>query len=247
MNENGKGKIALITGANKGIGFEAARQLAQKGFTLLIGARDASKGEEAAVKLRSEGFNADYVRIDTTDAETIKQAAAEVERKYGKLDVLVNNAGIFIDAGIPVEETPDDLLRNTFETNFFGAWKVIQAFMPMLKGSNAARIVNVSSTVGSLAEINNRKSPYDGVRAPAYAASKTALNALTALLGREFRGTDKLKINSICPGYVNSGAPGTEGATRTVEQGARIIVEMATLPEDGASGGFFDDEGEIAW
>jgi NAD(P)-dependent dehydrogenase (short-subunit alcohol dehydrogenase family) len=243
MNE----KIVLITGANRGIGFETARQLAGKDFIVIIGARSEANGAEAVEKLKAEGFNADYVKLDTTDAETIKSAAQTVGEKYGKLDVLVNNAGIFVDFGVPVKDTPDDVLRNTFETNFFGAWKTIQAFLPLLEKSDAARIVNVSSTVGSLHEIGDSTSPYDGFRAPAYAASKTALNALTALLAREFRDNPKIKINSICPGWVASGAPGTEGAPKSVEQGARIIVEMATLGEGGASGGFYDDNGVVAW
>lgn len=245
MSENKKN--ALITGANKGIGFETARQLGAKGFTVLIGARSEENGRIAVEKLKAEGFDADFVKLDTTDAETIKSAAHVVGEKYGKLDVLINNAGIFVDFGIPVGETPDDLLRNTFETNFFGVWKMIQAFLPLLEKSDAARIVNVSSTVGSLREIGDPASPYDGFRAPAYAASKTALNALTALLAREFREDSRIKINSICPGWVASGAPGTEGAPRTVEQGARIIVEMATIDEAGPSGGFFDDNGKVAW
>lgn len=245
MSENRK--VALVTGANKGIGFETARQLAQKSLTVVIGARDAAKGKEAVEKLQGEGFDADFVRLDTTDAETIKSAAQTIGEKFGKLDVLINNAGIFVDFGAPIGATPDDVLRNTFETNFFGAWTAIQAFLPLVEKSDAGRIVNVSSTVGSLAEIGNPASPYDGFRAPAYAASKTALNALTSLLAREFRDNPRIKINSICPGWVASGAPGTENAPRTVEQGARIIVELATAGDDGASGGFFDDNGAIAW
>ena len=246
MSEQNK-KTALITGANRGIGFEIARQLGRKGFTVIVGARNEANGAEAVEKLKSEGFDADFVIIDTTNAETINRAAHTVNEKYGKLDVLVNNAGIFVDFGIPVGETPDDILRNTFEINFFGVWKTTQAFLPLLKKAETARIVNVSSTLGSLAEISDPTSQYDGFRQPAYAASKAALNALTTLLAREFRDDKKFKINSICPGYVASGAPGTENATRTVEQGARIIVEMATLDADGVSGGFYDDNGEIAW
>ena len=240
-------KIALITGANRGIGFEAARQLGQKGYAVVIGARDQTNGREAAAKLQAEGFDAEFVQLDTTDTKTIASAGQTIAEKYGKLDVLVNNAGIFVDFGVPVGETPDEVLRRTFETNFFGAWKTIQAFLPLIEKSDAGRIVNVSSTVGSLAEIGDAASPFDGFRAPAYAASKTALNALTALLAREFRDNSKIKINSICPGWVASGAPGTEGAPRSVEQGARIIIEMATLGADGASGAFFDDNGKIAW
>lgn len=240
-------KIALITGANKGIGFETARQLAQQGYTVVIGARSEANGAEAVEKLTAEGFDADFVKIDTTDSETIESAAQTVGEKYGRLDALINNAGIFVDAGVAVRDTPDDVLRNTFETNFFGAWHAIQAFLPLIEKADAGRIVNVSSTVGSLNEIGNPDSPYDGFRAPAYAASKTALNALTALLARELRDNPQIKINSICPGYVNSGAPSTEYATRTVAEGARIIVKMATIDADGASGGFFNDDGKVAW
>lgn len=246
MTETNK-KIALVTGANKGIGFETARQLGAKKFSVIVAARDARKGAEAAEKLKEEGLTADFVRLDTTDARSIRQAREIVHEKYGKLDALVNNAGIFVDFGVPVQSTPDEILRNTFETNFFGAWTVIQEFLPLIERSDAGRIVNVSSTVGSLAEISNPASPYDGFRAPAYAASKTALNALTVLLAREYRDNPRVKINSICPGWVASGAPGTEGAPRTVEQGARIIVEMATSGEDGGNGGFYNDEGKIAW
>ena len=240
-------QIALITGANKGIGFETARQLGAHGFTVLVGARDESKGREAVAKLDGEGFNAEFVRLDVTDAETIKLAGQTVAEKFGRLDVLINNAGIYVDVENSVRDTSDDVLRNTFETNFFGAWKTVQIFLPLLEKSDAPRIVNVSSRMGSLAEIGDPKSFYDRFRPPAYAASKTALNALTALLAREMRDNPKIKINSICPGYVNNGSPGTEDAPRTVEQGAKIIVAMATLGADGVSGGFVDDNGNIAW
>lgn len=234
-------KIALITGANRGIGFQIAAQLAEKDFTVIAGARDAEKGAEAAGKL-----NADFVQIDATDSESIRRAAETIAEKYGKLDVLVNNAGIFVDFGVPPSETDLTVLRQTFETNVFGLWETIQAFLPLLKKSDAARIVNVSSTVGSLAEIGKPNSPYAEMIVPAYQASKTAVNAVTRLFAKELHDTN-IKINSVCPGYVNSNPPYTNGAPKTVEEGARISVKMATAPDDGESGGFFDDDGKIVW
>lgn len=234
-------KIALVTGANRGIGFQIAAQLAEKDFTVIIGARDTEKGQEAAEKL-----NADFVQIDATDSESITRAAEKIGEKYGKLDVLINNAGIFVDFGTPPSETDLDVLRQTFETNVFGTWKTIQAFLPLLKKSDAARIVNVSSTVGSLAEIGKPDSIYEQIAAPAYQASKTAVNAITRLFAKELRGTN-IKINSVCPGMVNSNPPYTDGAPKTTEEGARISVALATTGDDGESGGFFDDDGRIAW
>lgn len=233
-------KIALVTGANRGIGFQIAAQLAEKDFTVVVAARDAEKGQAAAEKL-----TADFVRIDATDSESIKRAAEIIGEKYGKLDVLVNNAAIFIDFGTPPSETDSNVLRRTFETNVFGTWETIQAFLPLLKKSSAGRIVNVSSTVGSLAEIGKLDSIYEQIVSPAYQASKTAVNAITRLFAKELRGTN-IKINSVCPGAVNSNPPYTDGAPKTVEEGARISVAFAAGGGE-ESGGFFDDDGRIAW
>lgn len=239
-------KVALITGANRGIGFEIARQLANKDFLVIIGARDLEKGQESVEKFKTESLEADFVQIDSTDGESIKKAAETVAEKYGKLDVLVNNAGIFVDFGVQPSQTDAKILRQTFETNVFGVWETIQAFLPLLKKAESARIVNVSSTVGSLAEIGKSDSLYAEMIIPAYQASKTSLNAVTRLFAKELHNT-KIKINSVCPGYVNSNPPYTNGAPKSVEEGARISVAMATIGDDGESGGFFDDNGRIAW
>jgi NAD(P)-dependent dehydrogenase (short-subunit alcohol dehydrogenase family) len=239
-------KIALITGANRGIGYETARQLGRKDFTVLIGVRNKTNGAAAVEKLKAESLNADFIVLDITDSESIKRAASEAAEKIDKLDVLVNNAGIFLDYGVPPSETDITVLRKTFDTNFFGVWEVTQAFLPLLKKSEAGRIVNVSSRAASLSGVTDPHSPYDQNRVPAYQASKVALNAITAQFARELRDTP-IKVNSIDPGWVNSGAPGTESAPKSVADGARIIVEMATLGADGANGGWFDDDGAITW
>jgi NAD(P)-dependent dehydrogenase (short-subunit alcohol dehydrogenase family) len=243
MSEN---KIALVTGANRGIGFEISRQLANKGFTVIVGARNEEKGRESAAKLKAENLDIDVVQIDSNDAESIKRAAEIVGEKYGKLDALINNAGIFVDFGTPPSQTDLQILRQTFETNVFGVWETIQAFLPLLKKSDAGRIVNVSSTVGSLAEIGKANSMYAQMIVPAYQASKTAVNAITRVFAKELQDTN-IKINSVCPGYVNSNPPYTDGAPKSTEEGARISVKMATIGNDGESGGFFDDDGRIAW
>ena len=239
-------KTALITGANRGIGFETARQLGKQGFTILIGARSEKNGAEAVEKLKAENLDADFVVLDVANSESINSAASEASEKFDKLDVLINNAGIFLDYGVPPSATDIMVLRKTFDTNFFGVWEVTQAFLPLLKKSEAGRIVNVSSRAASLSGVTDPHSFYDQNRVPAYQASKVALNAITAQFARELRDT-AIKVNSIDPGWVNSGAPGTENAPKSVEDGAQIIVEMATIGADGANGGWFDDDGAIAW
>lgn len=234
-------KLALITGANKGIGFEVARQLAGKGFTVLIGARDAARGEEAAAKIPG----ATFLPLDLTKPETITAAAKQIEETYGHLDVLVNNAGIvdFTD-GLPGVANLD-AVRRTFETNFFGALEVAHAALPLLRKSDAPRIVNVSSTLGSLTFQSDPDNPYAAFRSIGYSGSKAALNMLTVNLAAELKDTPA-KVNSACPGYVATDINNNSGP-RTVEQGAAIIVHLATLGDDGPTGGFFDDNGSIAW
>lgn len=239
-------KIALVTGANRGIGFEAARQLAQQDYTVWLGARDLAKGEAAVETLRTESLDVYAVQLDTTDAESIGQAVQTLEQAAGKLDVLINNAAVFLDWGIPASQTPMALLRQTFDANFFGVWATTQAFLPLLQKSDAGRIVNVSSTAAAHAVVSDPDSAYDWNRVPAYQASKVALNAVTNQFARELRESS-IKVNSVCPGYVNSGAPGTEYAPKSVQEGAHILVKMATLPADGPTGGWFDDDGPVAW
>ncbi len=239
-------RIVLITGANRGIGLETARQLGRLGHIVVLGAQDFRRGETAQLELAREGLEADVVQLDVTDSTSIRRARDQVGAKHGRLDSLVNNAGVFFDWGIPPSETPMDLMRRTFDTNFFGAWETTQAFLPLLRLSKAGRIVNVSSTAAAFSRVTDSQSEYDGNRVPAYQASKVALNAMTAQFARQLRGTS-IKVNSVCPGYVNSGAPGTQYAAKSVQEGARVVVAFATLPPDGPSGGWFDDNGKIEW
>jgi NAD(P)-dependent dehydrogenase (short-subunit alcohol dehydrogenase family) len=238
-------KIALVTGANKGIGFETVRQLGEKGYTILVGARDETKGAEAIEKLKSEGFDAHFVKIDSTDQETIKNAAQRVGEKYGKLDVLINNAGIAIDGEYKPSEVSPDLLRQTFDTNFFGVIAVTQAFLPLIRKSDAGRIVNVSSGLGSLTQNSDPNWQFYQVKPLAYNSSKTALNAFTVILAHELKDTN-IKVNSADPGFTATDLNGNRG-TKTVAEGASIITDLATLSEDGTTGGYFDDNGKIAW
>lgn len=240
--------IALITGANKGIGLEAARQLAAQGIHVLIGARDAAKGEAAAQTLQAEGYKADFVALDVSNEASIKQAAQTVTDRYGKLDILVNNAGIHPEYGQGIfsfEQMSLALMMQIYQTNVFGPFLMIREFLPLLRQSEAGRIVNTSSSVGSLTEQSNPESPYYPVNTAGYNSSKTALNALTVQLAKQLTGTN-IKVNSACPGWVQTDM-GSDAAPRTVQEGARIIIQLATLPHDGPNGGFFNEDGVINW
>jgi NAD(P)-dependent dehydrogenase (short-subunit alcohol dehydrogenase family) len=240
--------IALITGANKGIGLETARQLAAQGIHVLIGARDAANGEAAAQKLQAAGYKADFIALDVSNEASIKQAAQTVTDRYGQLDILINNAGIHPEypQGIfSFEQMSLDLMMQIYQTNVFGPFMMIQAFLPLLRQSSAGRIVNTSSSVGSLTEQSKPESPYYPVNTAGYNSSKTALNALTVQLAKQLTDTN-IKVNSACPGWVQTDM-GSAAAPRTVEEGVRIIIKLATLPNDGPNGGFFDENGPIGW
>ncbi len=245
MKEHEQKKVALVTGANKGIGFEVARQLARRGDTVLLGARDEARGREAEAKLKAEGFDAHFVHLDLEAAATQQTAAQFVEEKFGKLDILVNNAGVALDADFKASNVSRDLLRKTFDTNFFGVIAVTQAFLPLLKKSAAGRIVNVSSGLGSLTQHSDPTWEFYEVKLLAYNSSKTALNAFTVMLAHELKDT-KIKVNSADPGFTATDLNGHRGS-KTVEQGASVIVELATLPETGATGSYFDDKGVLPW
>lgn len=242
MNEQ---KIALITGANKGLGFETARQLGKQNIKILIGARDETRGGEAAEKLKNEGFEAEFVLLDVSDAQTHEAAAKYVEESCGKLDILVNNAGIALDSGEKLNEISLETIRKTFDTNFFGVIAVTQAFLPLIKKSESGRIVNVSSGLGSLAQNSDSDWDFSAVKPLAYNSSKTALNMFTVILAHELKDT-KIKVNSADPGYTATDLNRNSG-TKTVEQGASIIFDLATLADDGATGGYFDDQGVVPW
>jgi NAD(P)-dependent dehydrogenase (short-subunit alcohol dehydrogenase family) len=244
MSEQNK-KIALITGANRGIGFETARQLGQQGIKVLVGARTEENGKEAEAKLKAEGFDAEFVLLDVEDAQTHQRAAEIIEERFGKLDVLVNNAAIALDGEFKSSTVSLDMLRKTFDTNFFGVIALTQALLPLIKKSEAGRIVNVSSGLGSLTQNSDPSWDFYQVKPLAYNSSKTALNAFTVMLAHELKDTN-IKVNSADPGYTATDLNGHSGY-KTVEQGASIIVELAILPESGATGSYFDDKGVLPW
>jgi NAD(P)-dependent dehydrogenase (short-subunit alcohol dehydrogenase family) len=242
------GRVALITGANKGLGLETGRQLGKLGYTVLLGSRDALKGEVAARQLRDDGVDARVVRLDVTKQSDIDAAAAQIESEFGKLDVLVNNAGVMIEKGWTkntTSETTIENLRATFEANLFAVFAVTKAMLPLLKKSEAARVVNVSSILGSVSLQATKGSPTYSTKLFAYNASKAALNVLTISLAHELRKT-KIKVNSAHPGWVKTDLGGS-AAPMSVVEGAKTEVELATLGEEGPTGGFFHDGREIAW
>jgi NAD(P)-dependent dehydrogenase (short-subunit alcohol dehydrogenase family) len=237
-------KVALVTGANKGIGLGIARGLGALGMTVLVGARDRERGEAAASALRKEGADARWIAIDVTDARSIAAAASAIAEEHGKLDVLVNNAGIGRGPTPPSEESPA-VAREIFDTNYFGVLAVTIAMMPLLRRAPAARIVNMSSTLGSLALASDPTTPIAQAVYPAYSSSKSALNAFTVRLANELRDTT-IKVNSACPGYVATDLNGHQGV-RTVEEGAAIAIKLATLDARGPTGGFYNDAGSVPW
>ena len=248
MSEQNK-KIALITGANRGIGFETARQLGQQQeIKVLVGARSEESGKEAEAKLKDEGFDAEFILLDVDDAETHKSAAKYVEENYGKLDILINNAGILLEdntgAAIQASETSPDIFRKTFDTNFFNTIEVTQAFVPLLKKSDAGRIVFLSSGLGSLTLHSDPKSPIYNYKLPAYDISKTALNGYAVHLAHELKDTP-IKVNTAHPGSVVTGM--NPNGDIPVEQGAKTSVELATLPADGYTGKFIHLGNELPW
>jgi NAD(P)-dependent dehydrogenase (short-subunit alcohol dehydrogenase family) len=243
-NDLFQGAIALITGANKGIGYEIARGLGAKKIVVLIGARDEARGQAAATKLKSEGADARFVQLDVTDKETITRAARWIEEQFGHLDILVNNAGIGEWGAKP---TDVDLakVREVYETNLFGPMAVIQAMLPLLRRSKHGRIVNMSSSLGSLTNATDPKSPLSQFVVLGYNTSKTALNSMTVQFANELRETP-IKVNAVCPGYCATDLNGHSGP-RSAAQGAIAPVQYATLADEGPTGGFFDEDGRVAW
>ncbi len=232
-------RVAVVTGANRGIGFEIARQLAkQPGIRVVLTARDEAKGSLAAKKLRDDGLEVDSLPLDVTSEDSVKRLAAGLEKKYGHCDVLVNNAGVMLDPrGSRVLDSRLETWRETLDTNLIGPLLLIQTLAPIMTRNRYGRIVNMSSGQGQLSDM--------GVGTPAYRVSKTALNALTRTLAAELKGSGVL-VNAMCPGWVKTNMGGA-GAPRTVEQGADTAVWLATLPDDGPSGGFFRDRKPIPW
>lgn len=241
MNET---KVALVTGANKGIGYEIASGLGALGWKVGVGARDAERREAAVSSLRADGVDAFGVPMDVTDDESVTAAARLVQEQARGLDVLINNAGI---TGGPAQmPTTVDLqtLRAVLETNVFGPIRVTNAMLPMLRRSSTPRIVNVSSSVGSLT-LQTSPDAETGPIAVAYSPSKSYLNAVTVQYAKELQDTNIL-INAACPGFVATDLNGFHGH-RTPQQGAATPIRLATLPADGPTGAFFDDAGQVSW
>jgi len=225
------GRIVLVTGANRGIGREVARQLARRGDTVLLGSRDVAKGERAAADVGAEA-----VRLDVTDPVTVDAVAATVAARYGRLDVVVNNAGVDYDTWETAAAPDFRVVREALETNLLGAWLTTAALLPMLRRSHHGRVVNVSSESGSLAVM--------GAGTPAYSVSKAALNAFTRVLADEVR-RDGILVNAVCPGWVATDMGGAGG--RPVADGAASVIWGVDLPDDGPTGGFYRDGRRLAW
>ena len=235
---------ALVTGANKGIGFEIAAGLGALGWRVGVGARDDRRREDAVTKLRAGGADAFGVPLDVTDDASVAAAAALIEEHAGGLDVLVNNAAITGGKVMTPTTADAETMRAVVETNVIGVMRVTNAVLPMLLRSASPRIVNMSSTVGSLT-LQTTPGDRTGPIAAAYSPSKTFLNALTVQYAKELQDTNIL-INAACPGFVATDLNGFRG-TRTPAQGAAIAIHLATLPDDGPTGEFFDDAGTIPW
>ena len=242
MNEP---KVALVTGANKGIGYEIARGLGETGATVLVGARSLERGSTAAEKLAAEGITAVPLELDVTDPVSVSAAAARIEREYGRLDILVNNAGILLERGQKPSEMPVELLERTYATNVFAVVAVTNALLPLLRRATAGRIVNVSSGLGSLATTSDPQNPYAQFPLLAYNSSKSAVNAVTVSYANELRGTS-IKVNAADPGYCATDLNGHAGP-RTPAQGAAVSIRLATLPDDGPTAGFFSEDGPEPW
>lgn len=234
-------RVALVSGANRGIGLEIVRQLARRGILAALGSRDRAKGEAAAATLLSEGLEVPVVALDTADPPSCHAAIADVRAMLGRLDILVNNAGVFLDGRDGDASTILSLTPETFDatirTNVLGPVMLMQAAVPLMRENGYGRIVNLSSGLGQLSEMGGGN--------PAYRISKTALNAATRTAAADLAGTN-IKVNAMCPGWVRTDMGGPN-AERTVEQGAETAVWLATLDDEGPTGGFFRDMKPIAW
>ena len=227
-------RVALVSGGNRGIGREIARQLVERGYKVVVGSRDLAKGEAVAEEL---GEGATAVQLDVTDDESVRAAVSFVERDFGRLDVLVNNAGVTDGWSGGAADADFDSVKEVLDTNLFGSWRLAKAALPVMRRNGYGRIVNVSSGMGQLSDM--------GGHSPGYRVSKTGLNALTRMLTAEL-GNENILVNSVCPGWVRTDMGGAN-ARRSVEQGADTPVWLATLPDDGPTGGFFRDREPIPW
>ena len=252
-NTKGNGKVAFITGANRGLGLETARELGKQGIVVVLGSRDPKKGETAAAKLRDEGITAESLGFDVTKSQDHQKAYDYFAEKYGRLDILVNNAGVLKESQIsptdpppgPASAVSPEILRETFETNFFAPVALTQKLLPLIRKAPAGRIVNVSSIFGSLTLHSDPNSPIYPFKTFAYDTSKAALNAFTVHLAHELRDT-KVKVNSAHPGWVKTDMGGPD-AMMEVSEGGKTSAQLATLRDDGPNGGFFHLGEPVPW
>ncbi|MCC3513419.1 MAG: SDR family oxidoreductase [Microcoleus sp. PH2017_17_BER_D_A] len=248
VNSESNGKVALVTGANKGLGFEMSRQLAQQGLTVIIAARKLEAAVAAATKLKNEGLKAKAILLDINDSIQIQSAVQEIKNRFGKLDVLINNAGVMLDGEWAISNASSvsvDMIRKTFDTNFFALVEVTQAMLPLILKSQSGRIVNMASIEGSLTLHADPSSFIYDSKPFAYDASKAAVNSFTVHLAHELRNTP-VKVNSAHPGWVKIELGG-DGAMMDITEGAKTGVQLATLSDDGASGGFFHLGQPVPW
>ncbi len=231
-------RIALVTGANRGIGYEICRQLADAGMQVILTSRDVTKGEKAAQAIQREGKDVVFHQLDVSDENSVKAMLQFVRAEYGRLDVLVNNAAVYLDEGVSLFDVDMETVRTTMNINFYGVLHMCRAFVPLMREVGYGRVVNVSSESGQINSLD--------VSTPSYAISKTALNALTQIVANEVRRSSDIKVNAMCPGWVRTDMGGMN-ADRSVEEGADTAIWLATLPSNGPSGGFFRDRKPIEW
>jgi len=237
-------QTVLITGANKSIGFETVRRLGELGYKVWLGSRDPVRGEAAAQTLRDMGHDIRVLQIDIASDDSVKAAAERVKQEDGRLDVLINNAGILGDMSAP-SETPLSTIKEVYEVNVFGPIRTTQAFLPLLKASAHANIVMVSSGLGSLGWLSDPTNEFASINILGYNSSKSALNAVTLSFAKELAASG-IRVNAADPGYTKTDFNHHSGY-RTVEQAAEVIVRLATLDRDGPTGGYFDENGSIPW
>ena len=237
MTEQSSQRLAVITGGNRGIGFEVCRQLAKLHYRVLLTSRDPAKGQHAAQALRAEGLAIYFHPLDVANEDSVRRVSAYVRSEFGRIDVLVNNAAIYPDEGCDVLGVELGMFRTTLETNLYGPLMLSQAFAPLMLQKEYGRIVNVSSGMGQLSDLRSES--------PAYRMSKVGLNALTLMLADNVKGSNVL-VNAACPGWVRTDMGGAE-APRSVEEGADTIVWLSTLPDSGPSGGLFRERQAISW
>jgi NAD(P)-dependent dehydrogenase (short-subunit alcohol dehydrogenase family) len=238
-------RVALVTGGNRGIGYAIGRNLAQRGITVILGARDPNKGATACSRLQAEELDVTFELLDVTDEGSLQTAVKHIQAQFDRLDILVNSAGILVDSVENVLDVSRGTIEKTLQTNVVGPLMLCQNCIVLMKAGGYGRIVNMSSTLGSLSEMVDPDSTYAGVDTPAYRLSKAALNAITTLIAKEVRD-DNILVNSACPGWVRTDMGG-DRAPLTPEQGADTPVWLATLPDGGPTGGFFRERTRIPW